>query len=172
MTQPSKDELAVINEILDLATEVTLASVRPDGMPHASTTHFAHRGLTLYLAIAIDSEKSHNVQHCSRVAYTINTSYRSWREIRGLAVDATARLVTGVEEFATASLLLQKKYPEFATIISDFSQLPWPGMVFLRCDPLHIALLDYAKGFGNTVHIDLASGTDHFAKETLAAAIP
>ena len=32
-------------------------------------------------------------------------------------------------------------------------------MLFVRCDPVHVALLDYTKGFGHTDYFDVAPGT-------------
>lgn len=166
MTTPTRDEFDLAAEILSLATELTFASIRPDGTPHASTVNFASNGLTVYFAVAIDCQKACNIQHCSRVAFTANTPYRNWREIRGLSVDGVARLVTGVEELSLASALLQQKYPEFASIIQDPAQLPWPGMLFIRCDPVHVALLDYTRGFGHTVHFEAPAAAAERAPET------
>lgn len=146
------DELNLAAEILTLATEMTLASIRPNGTPHASTVSFASSQLTVYFSVSINSQKALNIQHCNRVAFTANNPYRSWREIRGVAVDATARLVTGVEELSVVSAMLRQKHPEFSSIVDDVTQLPWPGMLFIRCDPTDIVMLDYTRGFGHTVY--------------------
>jgi hypothetical protein len=164
-----KTDLDLATEILSLATELTLASIRPDGTPHASTVNFANSGLTVYLAVAIDCQKAHNIQHSSRVAFTANTAYRSWAEIRGLSIDASARLVTGVEELSLVSELLLQKYPEFSVVISNPAQRPWPGMLFIRCDPSCISLLDYTKGFGHTEYFQIDATADNSNMQKFAA---
>jgi len=160
MTTQTTDEMELAAEILTLATEMTFASIRPDGTPHASTVSFASSNLTVYFAVAIDSQKAFNIQHCNRVAYTANTRYRSWHEIRGLAVDAIAQLVTGVDELSVVSAMLRQKYPEFCSIVDNPAQLPWPGMLFIRCDPTDIVMLDYTQGFGHTVYFQTELASD------------
>jgi uncharacterized protein YhbP (UPF0306 family) len=169
MTNPTRSDLDLATGILSRATDLTLASIRPDGTPHASTASFANSGLTVYFAVAIDCQKAHNIQHSSRVAFTVNTAYRNWAEIRGLSIDAAARLVTGVEELNLVSALLLEKYPEFSVIISNPAQLPWPGMLFIRCDPSYISLLDYTKGFGHTVHFQIGATAEDSPVQKLAA---
>lgn len=160
MSEYTSEELAQASDILGRATELTMATLRPDGAPHASTASFANKGLTVYLAVAIGSQKACNIQYDSRVAFTANMAYRNWDEIRGLSVDATAHFVTGDAELKLASSLLWQKYPQFASVISNPDILPWPGMVFIRCDPTHVALLDYAQGFGHTVHFRVDASAD------------
>ncbi len=159
MTSSSGSSIDQVADILMRGSELTLASLRVDGTPHASTVNFASHGMTVYFAISIDSNKSHDIQHCARVAFTVNLPYHSWTEIRGLSVDGDARVVTDPEELDLAGSLLLKKYPQFATIISNLAQHPWPGMLFVRCDPVHVALLDYTKGFGHADYFDVGPGT-------------
>ena len=172
MTNPSKSQLDLCTDILSLATELTLASIRPDGTPHASTASFASDGLCVYFSVAIDSQKAHNIQHSNRIAFAVNTAYRHWNEIRGLSVDASAHMVTGKEELSFASALLMQKFPEFASVISDPAQLPWPGMVFVRCIPHRIALLDYTKGFGHTDYLEVDAALELLKTRGIAAPPP
>ena len=133
MTIFSTSDSDLATEILALGRELTLASIRPDGTPHASTVSYANIGLVVYFAVAIDSQKTQNIEHNRQVAFAVNTPYKKWKEIRGMAVDAAARLVTGTDELALAEGLLLIKYPEFAAVISNPLQLPWPGML-IECD--------------------------------------
>jgi general stress protein 26 len=159
MTSSSGSNIELVEDMLLRGGDMTLASIRVDGTPHASTVNFASRGMAVYFAISIDSQKSHDIQHCARVAFTVNLPYHSWTEIRGLSVDGDASIVTDPEELDLAGTLLLKKYPQFASIISNLAQHPWPGMLFVRCDPVHVALLDYTKAFGHTDYFDVAPGT-------------
>ena len=141
--------------ILARASDLTLATLRHDGSPHASTVNFASDDLTLYVAIALDSHKAHDVREHGQVALTVNAPYSNWHEIQGMSIDARAALVTDPAELELASSLLMRKLPAFAELISDPGTLPWPGMLFLRIEPLAIQLLDYTRSFGHTESFEL-----------------
>ncbi|MDQ1833235.1 pyridoxamine 5'-phosphate oxidase family protein [Massilia scottii] len=155
MTQlpPGAQELA--GKILAAATDLTLASIRDDGTPHASTVSFAADGLVLYVAIALDSHKAHNLRTHPRVALTVNVPYRSWNEIQGLSMDAVAEMIHEPVEAQRAAAALLARFPAFANVVADTAALPWPGMLFVRITPLVVGLLDYTKGFGHTDFFDL-----------------
>ncbi len=155
MNHMDSESFDLATSILKSTNDLTLATLREDGSPHASTVSFASDGLVIYAAIAIDSHKAHDVGHDSRVALTVNTPYGSWSEIQGLAIDAHAELVRDPEELALAGGLLLHKLPAFAGIIAQPQIHPWPGMVFLRITPRHLTLLDYTKGFGHSESFDL-----------------
>lgn len=157
MKQLDADSAALVERILAGTADLTLATLRVDGSPHASTVNFVHQGLQLYAAISIDSGKAHDVGHDSRVALTINLPYVNWSAIQGLAIDGNAAFVSDLQELAAASALLRKKQPAFNQLIANPDVLPWPGMLFLRITPRALALLDYTKGYGHTTYFDLAS---------------
>jgi hypothetical protein len=146
---------ALAQHILDHASELTLASIRPDGHPHASTASFAHQGMLIYVTIAIDSQKAHNIAQNNRVALTVNAPYELWTEIQGLSIEASATLVTDIYELVLIGDLLLAKYPEYAKIISTPQIRPWPGMLFVRVTPLTLTLLDYTRGFGHSSSFSL-----------------
>ncbi|CUI08969.1 pyridoxamine 5'-phosphate oxidase family protein [Massilia antarctica] len=141
--------------ILAATTDLTLASIRDDGTPHASTVSFAADGLVLYVAIALDSHKAHNLRTHPQVALTVNAPYRSWNEIQGLSMDAMAEMIHEPVEAQRAAAALLARFPAFAQVVANTSALPWPGMLFVRITPLAVALLDYTKGFGHTDFFDL-----------------
>ncbi|MDQ1813084.1 pyridoxamine 5'-phosphate oxidase family protein [Massilia sp. CCM 9210] len=155
MTQlpPGAQELA--GKILAAATDLTLASIRDDGTPHASTVSFAADGLVLYVAIALDSHKAHNLRTHPRVALTVNAPYRSWNEIQGLSMDAMAEMIHEPVEAQRAASALLAKFPAFVNVVADTAALPWPGMLFVGITPLALSVLDYTKGFGHTEFFDL-----------------
>lgn len=62
----------LVLSILERSCDLTLATVRHEGTPHASTVNFASDQLVLYVAIALDSHKAHDVRERSQVALTIN----------------------------------------------------------------------------------------------------
>lgn len=162
MENISQQKARQVAAILDAGKDLVLASIRPDGTPHASTLSYASDGLRTYCAISLDSQKAHDIRHDAHVAYVVNAPYRSWAEIRGVSIDARASMLNEPGELRLASTLLLQKYPEFSTIISDTMALPWPGMLFIALQPLFISLLDYTKAFGHTEHFSVDAG--HLAK--------
>jgi hypothetical protein len=72
-----------ITSILKNADEMTIATVRPDGYPQATTVSYVNDGLKIYFGCAAESQKAKNLARDSRVSLTVNLPYRSWKEIRG-----------------------------------------------------------------------------------------
>lgn len=146
-----------VEGILGAGRELVLASIRPDGSPHASTLSYASDGLKVYCAISLDSQKAHDIRHDGHVAYVVNSPYRSWTEIRSISVDARASMLNQTDELQQAATLLLRKYPEFSKVISNTDALPWPGLLFIGLQPHVISLLDYTRGFGHTEYYAVAA---------------
>jgi general stress protein 26 len=146
------DRTRWVEGILRAGRELVMASIRPDGSPHASTLSYANDGLKTYCSISLDSQKAHDIRHDAQVAYVVNRPYGAWAEIQGISVDAKASMLNETEELQLASTLLLRKYPEFSKVISDTRALPWPGLLFIVLRPQVISLLDYTRSFGHTEH--------------------
>jgi hypothetical protein len=155
MEQIDSDKFELARTILARANELTLATVRGDGSPHASTVNFAGDGLTLYAAISIDGGKAHDLNGDGRVALTVNAPYDNWSDIQGMSIEGRAAFVTDPQELSFASALLLHKLPDYARIIAQPEVLPWPGLLFIRITPERLILLDYTRGFGHTESFDL-----------------
>jgi general stress protein 26 len=144
MDQPNKD---FVIRVIEGAQDLTLATVRPDGYPQATTVSFAHDGLTLYIGIGKHSQKANNIRQNNKVSLTINLPYHDWREIRGLSMSALAEILDDPQAIATARDCLLRRFPQ----VSE-----WAGpdmaaeIAFLRVTPQLICVLDYSKGFGHT----------------------
>lgn len=144
MDQPTRK--FVLN-IIDKASDLTLATVRPDGYPQATTVSYANDGLTLYVAIGKSSQKAANIRRNNKVSLTINTDYRDWNEIKGLSMSGVAELLSDPEEIRQASKIMLKRFPQFA----DWSESDQAAeIVLLKIEPKFISILDYEKGFGHT----------------------
>jgi general stress protein 26 len=144
MDQSFKD--FVLN-VIESANDLTLATVRPDGYPQATTVSFAHDGLNLYVGIGKHSQKADNIRHNSKVSLTINLPYQDWREIKGLSMSALAEIVDDSAGVDAARACLLKRFPQIAewgdpTLASE--------VAFLKITPQVISILDYSKGFGHT----------------------
>lgn len=144
MDESNKD---FVLRVIDSANDLTLATVRPDGYPQATTVSFAHDGLTLYVGIGKHSQKADNIRHNNKVALTINLPYQDWRDIKGLSMSALAAIADTDAEVEEAKSCLLKRFPQTA----EWADPGTAGNIaFLKITPQLISVLDYSKGFGHT----------------------
>jgi nitroimidazol reductase NimA-like FMN-containing flavoprotein (pyridoxamine 5'-phosphate oxidase superfamily) len=137
-------------DIMRTSPDMTLATVRPDGYPQATTVSFANDGLTIYAAVGLDSQKAHNIRDNPRVSLTINCAYSDWNHIRGLSIGARAEIIDDPVEMKHASTCLLRRFPQVQKLMEGTGLLPWAGVVFIRVTPEVISILDYKKAFGHT----------------------
>jgi nitroimidazol reductase NimA-like FMN-containing flavoprotein (pyridoxamine 5'-phosphate oxidase superfamily) len=141
-----------IFQLLDDNVIMSLATLRPDGWPQATTVGFAHDGLTLYFLCAPDSQKARNIAHDNRVSVTINKDTTDLMAISGLSMAARAEAVTDPAEAMRVLQLLMSRYPPQT---ADLGPMPKPGDVrLIKLSPTVISVIDYSKGFG---HSDLVA---------------
>jgi general stress protein 26 len=133
--------------ILDRATDLTLATVRPDGYPQATTVSYVHDGLTLYVGVGKDSQKAENIRHCNKVSLTVNLPYASWSEIQGLSMAGIATIVSDPEKISHAGACMMQRFPQLAQFATEQGM---DDIVFLEVEPQVISVLDYQQGFGHT----------------------
>lgn len=136
-----------ILDIMENANDMTLATVREDGYPQATTVSYANDGLTLYFATAKDSQKAKNIGRCDKVSLTIDTPYKDWSDIRGLSMGASAQVVRDPKEIEHALRRIIEKFPQAANWMGGDAKA---DLVVLRIEPRVISILDYTKGFGHT----------------------
>ncbi|MGZ3237938.1 MAG: pyridoxamine 5'-phosphate oxidase family protein [Burkholderiaceae bacterium] len=136
-----------ILNILDKAKDLTLATVRPDGYPQATTVSYAHDGLTIYVGVGKDSQKIANIRHNNKVSLTINTDYQNWNQIKGLSMGCLADILTDAEEIGRATGCMIKRFPQ---VIEWLDSGQASEAVFLKITPRVISILNYEKGFGHT----------------------
>ena len=136
--------------LLDQHRKITIATIRPDGWPQATTVGYANDGLTLYFLCGIDSQKATNLARDTRVSLTIDDDTAEVMEITGLSMAARAEAVVDRAEAEKALRLLILKYPVQKTLPSSLP-MPTPEDVrIFRLTPTVISVLDYSKGFGHT----------------------
>jgi nitroimidazol reductase NimA-like FMN-containing flavoprotein (pyridoxamine 5'-phosphate oxidase superfamily) len=142
---------AIRKKILRLLEEhriMTLATLRPDGWPQATTVGYVNDGLTLYFLCGLDSQKAANLARDDRVSLTIDHDTPQIMEITGLSMAARTQLVADRAEAEKVLRMLPLKYPEQ---ISMPGPMPKPEEVrIFRVTPTVISVLDYAKGFAHT----------------------
>jgi nitroimidazol reductase NimA-like FMN-containing flavoprotein (pyridoxamine 5'-phosphate oxidase superfamily) len=144
MFSPAQREQII--SILDAAEDLTIATVRADGYPQATTVSFVNDGLAIYFGTWVNSQKAKNIARCDKVSVTVDLPYKSWSEIRGLSIGGRARRVENGEELGRVGALMFKRFPQLA----DFVKPGDVEMAIYRIDPEVISILDYAKGFGHT----------------------
>ena len=140
--------LETVMQIMDRASDLTLATIRPDGYPQATTISFAHRGLDIYAGIGKDSQKASNLRHCNKVSLTIDNPYSDWNHIKGLSMAASAWVVDDEEDSRLAAECLLQRFPQAADAWKDPNLAQ--HMRFIHIKPELISVLDYEKGFGHT----------------------
>jgi hypothetical protein len=110
---------------------------------------YANDQLNVYFVVSKRSQKVDNISRDPRVSIAIGGGTRDPWAIEGLSMSARARVLerTADREHAFQKLLL--RHPEFAALpkLNDTAAV-------IEARPEHIAILNYAKGFG---HADLVT---------------
>jgi nitroimidazol reductase NimA-like FMN-containing flavoprotein (pyridoxamine 5'-phosphate oxidase superfamily) len=134
--------------LLDQHRIMTIATLRPDGWPQATTVGYVNEGLTLYFLCGLDSQKAANLAHDDRVSLTVDHDTPDLMAITGLSMAAHATAVVDRDEAARVLQMLSLKYPEQGSLPVE---MPTPDDVrIFRVTPTVISVLDYSKGFGHT----------------------
>ena len=142
---------AIRNKILALLDQhriMTIATLRPDGWPQATTVGYVNDGLTLYFLCGLDSQKAANLARDDRVSLTIDHDTPDLMAITGLSMAAHAQAIVDPAEANMVLNMFPLKYPEQSAV-----PMPMPTaeeVRIFRVTPTVISVLDYAKGFGHT----------------------
>jgi nitroimidazol reductase NimA-like FMN-containing flavoprotein (pyridoxamine 5'-phosphate oxidase superfamily) len=139
-------------KILSLLNEhriMTLATLRPDGWPQATTVGYVNDGLTLYFLCGLESQKATNIAKDDRVSLTIDHDTDQIMEITGLSMAARATAVTDPAEAQRVINMMPLKYPAQRTALPGPMPKPEEVRIF-RLTAVVISVLDYSKGFGHT----------------------
>jgi nitroimidazol reductase NimA-like FMN-containing flavoprotein (pyridoxamine 5'-phosphate oxidase superfamily) len=137
-----------ILSILDSHRCMTIATLRPDGWPQATTVGYANEGTTLYFLCGLESQKAANLARDDRVSLTIDDDTPEVMEITGLSMAAHATPIVDTAEADKVMQLLWRRYPPQNAVLPP---MPAADEVRLfRVEPTVISVLDYSKGFGHT----------------------
>jgi nitroimidazol reductase NimA-like FMN-containing flavoprotein (pyridoxamine 5'-phosphate oxidase superfamily) len=129
--------------VLDQHRVLTIATLRPDGWPQATTVVYADEGLTIYFVCDPDSQKATNLARDDRVSLTIDHDTPQVTEITGLSMAAHAQAVVDPAEASKTLRMLRLKYPLLPVPMPEDVQI-------FRVTPTVISVIDYSKGFGHT----------------------
>jgi len=134
--------------LLDQHRIMTIATLRPDGWPQATTVGYVNEGFTLYFLCGLDSQKAANLARDDRVSLTIDHDAPQVMEITGRSMAAHAQAVVDAVEADKVLRMLPLKYPEQVSLPGP---MPTADQVrVFRVTPVVISVLDYSKGFGHT----------------------
>ena len=129
---------------------MTIATLRPDGWPQATTVGYVNEGLTLWFLCGLESQKVKNLAHDNRVSITIDHDTADIMSITGLSMAARAERVSDRAEAEKVIGMLPLKYPD-ASPATIQMKMPAPEDVALfRVVPEIVSVLDYTKGFAHT----------------------
>lgn len=137
-------------ELLRQHRIMTIATLRPDGWPQATTVGYVSEGLTLWFLCGLQSQKARNLALDNRVSITVDHDTPDIMAITGLSMAARAHPVRDRSEAQKVLGLLASAYAESSTIKPP---MPLPGpedVAVFRVEPEVISVLDYTKGFGHT----------------------
>lgn len=139
-----------ILELLDEHRIMTIATLRPDGWPQATTVGYVNEGMRLWFLCGLESQKAQNLARDNRVSITIDHDMSDILAITGLSMAARALRVTDRAEAEKVIRMLPLKYADAPPSTAGM-QMPTPDEVALfRVEPEIISVLDYTKGFAHT----------------------
>src|SRR4249919_4288945 len=84
--------------LLDQHRIMTIATLRPDGWPQATTVGYVNEGLVIYFLCGLESQKAANIAHDDRVSLTIDHDTPDIMRITGLSMAARAKPVLDLAE--------------------------------------------------------------------------
>lgn len=129
---------------------MTIATLRPDGWPQATTVGYVNEGLTLWFLCGRDSQKASNLALDDRVSITIDHDTPDIMSITGLSMAARAHRVSDRAEAEKVIAMMPLKYPDAPPLPAPM-KMPTPDEVALfRVVPEIVSVLDYTQGFAHT----------------------
>ena len=154
-TSPPMDLNAELrNTILGMyqrQSEISLATVRPDGWPQANVVDIWNIGLMLYFQSYEGSSKVQNIERDSRVSLTLTPDFENFGEMQGLTMAARAEKVSSRAEIGALYHQFLDRLPhmeQFAEYEDDIAY-PGPGVAVYRVRPEMGCVLNFTKGYGN-----------------------
>jgi hypothetical protein len=125
---------------------MTVATLRPDGWPQATTAGYVNEGLTLYFLCGLDIQKAKTLAR-DKADFANDWSRHRGSDDDHRPIDGSARACGGAEA-GKVLRMLPRKYPEAPPLAV---KMPSPDEIRLfRVTPTVISVLDYSKGFGHT----------------------
>ena len=143
-----------ILSLLEAHRIMTIATLRPDGWPQATTVGYANEGLLLYFVVSRNSQKSANIQKDDRASLVVGRDFHDPSNIKALSIAAHASEVTDETQRKRAVELLLERHPGLRKL-----EPPHPShSAVMRAYPTIVTILDYSKGFGHADVLTVSPG--------------
>ena len=140
-----------ILEVLRRQHIMTIATIRPDGYPQATTVNYIHDDLILYFATGATSQKAGNIKLNNKVSVAIVDRAQDFYKLRGLSMSGTAARVQEKEKAEELVVRLFRRLPQSRQLVPEDPK----ELAVYTIGPVAIALVDYASGFGTTHLVEL-----------------
>lgn len=143
---------ARILEVLGRQYLMTVATIRPDGYPQATTVNYTHDDdFTLYFATDAASQKAGNLAVNNKVSVAIVDRAENFYKLRGLSMSGTASRIHATSAAEAVVLRLFRAKPQSRRFVPQDPH----SLAVYAITPVAIALIDYASGFGTTHLVEL-----------------
>jgi len=139
-----------ILSLLEAHRIMTIAPLRPDGWPQATTVGYVNDGFTLWFLCGLESQKSRNLAHDNRVSITIDHDTPDMMAITGLSMAARAYRVSDRSEAEKVLGMLPLKYPDAPPATAQMKMPAPEEIAIFGVIPEIVCVLDYTKGFAHT----------------------
>jgi len=154
LSPPSHMDEALRSKILEVLRRqhiMTVATIRPDGYPQATTVNYIHDDLIVYFATALTSQKAGNIKINNKVSVSIVDQAQDFYKLRGLSMSGTATRVQEKQRAEEFALRLFGRFPQSRRFVPEDPK----ELAVYEIRPVAIALIDYASGFGTTHLVEL-----------------
>ena len=101
---------------------MTVATIRPDGYPPATTVNYIHDDLILYFATAGTSQKAGNIKLNNKVSVAIVDRAQDFYKLRGLSMSGTAARVQEKQRAEEFALRLFRRLPQSRRFVPEDSK--------------------------------------------------
>ena len=140
--------------LLDRHRYMTIATLRPDGWPHATIVGYANHDLLIYFLISRESQKFGNIRRDDRVAIAVGEPGDDVHRLEGLSIAAFASEVTDPDQRKWGWTLLTRRHPDFA----EFAPPDFTRAALMRARCSIVTISDYRHGLGHADTITVATG--------------
>jgi general stress protein 26 len=108
-----------ILKVLQRQHFLTVATIRPDGYPQATTVKYIHDDLIVYFATAPTSQKASNIQLNNKVSVAIVDQAEDFYKLRGLSMSGTATRVQDKQRAEEYALRLFGRLPQKRRLVPE-----------------------------------------------------
>lgn len=145
--EPGREVPGQVLDFLHAHQTMTLASVSPGAVPHASTFLYVNDGPTLYFWSRANSTTARHVQRNPVVAFTVDAFSEDLEQIQGLQGVGECSVLLSGEKIAHVADMFGRKFPA----LSPGSTM---SISFFRLAPAEIQFIDNRGGSSR----EIASG--------------